>query len=161
MSAVIEVTQNEYDSWTARGSYGGVYAEATCGDRHQAVCALGRAQHTINPQDWVLRTESEQQRTVAQEALAAQLHLLNQRDLLKLELNALRNHIAGKVICDLDLFEDLRDSAATEADQHQQFLSGYRPERQQVLDEIVARCDRLIADATGQRDKQDLTRQVE
>lgn len=161
MSAVIEVTPSNNGGWTARGSYGGMYAEATSADQRQSVCALNRALHPINPQEWVLRTESEQHRATAQEALAGQLHLLNHRDLLQLELDALRKKIAGKVICDLDLFESLRDSAAGEADQHQQFMSGYRPERQQLLDEIVERCDRLIADVTDQRDNQTLTRQEE
>ncbi len=73
---------------------------------------------------------------------------------------AYRDELASKVICDLDLFEDLRDSAATEADQHRQCMAAYRPERQQLLDEIVERCDRLIADVTGQRDKQNLTHQA-
>lgn len=74
---------------------------------------------------------------------------------------AYRDELASKVICDLDLFEDLRDSAAAEADQHRQHMSGYRPERQQLLDQIVDRCDRLIAGVTDQRDNQNLTHQVE
>ncbi|MHA7116334.1 ead/Ea22-like family protein [Pseudomonas promysalinigenes] len=73
---------------------------------------------------------------------------------------AYRDELEGKVICELDLFESLRDSAAGEADQHQQFMSGYRPERQRLLDEIVERCDRLIADVTAQRDNQNLTHQA-
>lgn len=43
MSAVIEVTQNKDSSWTARDSYGGVYAELTCATRYQAVSRLDRA----------------------------------------------------------------------------------------------------------------------
>lgn len=74
---------------------------------------------------------------------------------------AYRDDLASKVICDLDLFEDLRDSAATEADQHRQCMATYRPERQQLLDEIVERCDRLIADVTARRDSQNLTHQAE
>ncbi|UDU80132.1 hypothetical protein [Pseudomonas sp. HN2-3] len=79
---------------------------------------------------------------------------------LKAENQALRKAISGKVLCDLELFESLRDSAAAEADQHQQFLSGYRPYRQQLLDQIVERCDQLIADVTVPRDNQNLTCQV-
>ncbi|WP_286953524.1 MULTISPECIES: hypothetical protein [unclassified Pseudomonas] len=160
MSAVIQVTPNNDGSWTAKGSFGGVYAETTCADQRRAVCALDRALHPINPQEWVLLTESEQHRARAQEALAGQLHLLNHRNLLQLDLDALCKKISGKVICDLDLFEDLRDSAAAEADQHRQHMSGYRPERQQLLDQIVERCDRLIADVTAQRDNQNLTHQA-
>lgn len=47
MSAVIEVRQNQSGSWTARGQYGGVYAEVTCATRHQAVVALDNALHTF------------------------------------------------------------------------------------------------------------------
>ncbi|MBF8727674.1 ead/Ea22-like family protein [Pseudomonas putida] len=72
---------------------------------------------------------------------------------------AYRDELAGKVICDLDLFEDLRDSAAAEADQHRLYLGDYRPERQQLLDQIVERCNQLIADATDRRDNQNLTHQ--
>lgn len=71
-----------------------------------------------------------------------------------------RDELAGKVVCDLELFESLRDSALVEADQHRQSMAGYRPERQQLLDQIVERCDRLIADATDQRENQNLTRQA-
>ncbi|WMN19233.1 hypothetical protein QL104_07445 [Pseudomonas piscis] len=160
MSAVIEVIPSNNGGWTARGSYGGVYAETTCANQRQAVCALDRALHQINPQEWMLLTESEKHRATAQEALAGQLHLLNQRDLLQLELDALRKKIAGKVICDLDLFEDLRDNAAEEASQHRQHMAAYRPDRQQVLDEVVSRCERLIADVTDRHDNQNLTYQV-
>ncbi|MNM50268.1 hypothetical protein D3C81_612960 [compost metagenome] len=66
-------------------------------------------------------------------------------DQLKAENEALRKSITGKVICDLDLFEDLRDSAAAEADQHRQSMGSYRPQRQEVLDHTVRRCDLLIS----------------
>lgn len=72
---------------------------------------------------------------------------------------AYRDELAGKVICDLDLFEDLRDSAAEEAAQHRQYMAGYRPQRQQALDEVVSRCNALIADVTDRRDNQNLTHQ--
>lgn len=68
-------------------------------------------------------------------------------DQLKDENEVLRKSIAGKVVCDLELFEDLRDSAAAEADQHRQSMGSYRPQRQEVLDHTVSRCDLLIAAA--------------
>ncbi|MDM3881336.1 ead/Ea22-like family protein [Pseudomonas alloputida] len=108
-----------------------------------------------------LKAESEKHRCAAQDALAGQMFLRNDRDLLKVELEALRKKSAGKVMVDLDLFESLRDSALVEADQHRQSMAGYRPERQQLLDQIVEQCDRLLADATGRRDNQNLTRQEE
>lgn len=77
------------------------------------------------------------------------------------DIFACRDEMAGKVVVDLDLFESLRDSALVEADQHRQSMAGYRPERQQLLDQIVEQCDRLLADATGRRDNQNLTRQEE
>lgn len=70
-----------------------------------------------------------------------------ERDQLKAENEALRKSIAGKVVCDLELFEDLRDSAAAEADGHRQSMGSYRPQRQEVLDHTVSRCDLLIAAA--------------
>ncbi|WP_338724898.1 hypothetical protein [Pseudomonas juntendi] len=70
-----------------------------------------------------------------------------QIDQLKAENEALRKSIAGKVVCDLELLEDLRDSAAAEADQHRQSMGSYRPKRQEVLDRTVSRCDLLIAAA--------------
>ncbi|MBI6944382.1 ead/Ea22-like family protein [Pseudomonas putida] len=73
---------------------------------------------------------------------------------------AYRDELAGKVLCDLDLFEDLRDSAAEEAAQHRQYMAGYRPQRQQALDEVVSRCNALIADVTDRRDNQNLTHQA-
>lgn len=68
-----------------------------------------------------------------------------QIDQLKAENEVLRKSIAGKVVCDLELFEDLRDSAAAEADQHRQSMGSYRSKRQEVLDRTVSRCDLLIA----------------
>ena len=65
---------------------------------------------------------------------------------LKAEIDALRKSLAGRVVCDLELFEDLRDSAAAEADQHRQSMGTYRPQRQEVLDHTVKRCDLLIAE---------------
>ncbi|MCB2255803.1 hypothetical protein KTQ74_28160 [Pseudomonas chlororaphis] len=82
------------------------------------------------------------------DCLSAQLINANrERDQLKAENEALRKSIAGKVVCDLELFEDLRDSAAAEADQHRQSMGSYRPQRQEVLDHTVSRCDLLIAAA--------------
>lgn len=43
MSAVIEVVQNKDGSWTARGSYSGVYAEARRPTRHAAVVEINKA----------------------------------------------------------------------------------------------------------------------
>lgn len=43
MSAVIEVEQNKDGSWTARGSYAGVYAEARRSTRHAAVVEINKA----------------------------------------------------------------------------------------------------------------------
>lgn len=70
-----------------------------------------------------------------------------ERDQLKAENEALRKAVAGKVVCDVDLFEDLRDSAASEADEHRQHMAAYRPQRQEVLDWTVKRCDLLLAAA--------------
>ncbi|MFI8555807.1 hypothetical protein [Pseudomonas putida] len=94
-----------------------------------------------------------------QSVVIAVLRTVNaQRELRRpADFVAYREEISGKVICDLDLFEDLRDSAANEAEQHRQYMGGYRPERQQLLDQIVERCDRLIADATDWRNNQNLT----
>lgn len=47
MSACIEVNQNPNGSWTAKGSYRGVYAEVTCVNRHAAVTALTKALHAF------------------------------------------------------------------------------------------------------------------
>ncbi|RRV53437.1 hypothetical protein [Pseudomonas sp. p99-361] len=106
---------------------------------------------------------SEVQRARISSAVNAVLRAVNaQRDRRRpADFVAYRDELAGKVICDLDLFEGLRDSAAAEADQHRQHMSGYRPERQKLLDEVVARCDRLIADVTDRCDNQKLTRQEE
>lgn len=64
---------------------------------------------------------------------------------LKAENEALRREREGKVLCDLDLFETLRDSANTEADEHRQCMATYRPLRQEHLDAVVKECDDLIA----------------
>lgn len=48
MSEVVEVVQNKSGSWTARGQYGGVYAEVTCATRFQAVAALDKAFHAFD-----------------------------------------------------------------------------------------------------------------
>ncbi len=74
-----------------------------------------------------------------------QFEARQERDQLKAENEALRKVVAGKVVCDLDLFEDLRDSAASEADEHRQHMAAYRPQRQEVLDWTVKRCDLLLA----------------
>lgn len=73
--------------------------------------------------------------------------VLAEIDQLKAKNEELRKAVAGKVVCDLDLFEDLRDSAASEADEHRQHMATYRPQRQQVLDWTVKRCDLLLAAA--------------
>ncbi|WP_161551338.1 ead/Ea22-like family protein [Pseudomonas asiatica] len=105
---------------------------------------------------------SEVQKARIGSAVHAVLRAVNaQRDRRRpADLIAYRDELAGKVICDLDLFEDLRDSAAEEAEQHRQYMANYRPQRQQTLDEIVKRCDALIAAVTVQRDNQNLTRQA-
>ena len=64
-------------------------------------------------------------------------------------LEALRREREGKVLCDLELFETLRDSANTEADEHRQCMATYRPLRQANLDSVVKKCDDLLA-ALGQ-----------
>jgi len=68
---------------------------------------------------------------------------------LKAEVEALRKEREGKVLCDLELFETLRDSANTEADEHRQCMATYRPLRQASLDSVVKKCDELLA-AMGQ-----------
>lgn len=65
------------------------------------------------------------------------------------ENEALRREREGKVLCDLELFETLRDSANTEADEHRQCMATYRPLRQASLDSVVKKCDDLLA-ALGQ-----------
>lgn len=74
---------------------------------------------------------------------------MDERDQLKAENEALRREREGKVICDLELFETLRDSANTEADEHRQCMATYRPLRQANLDSVVKKCDDLLA-AMGQ-----------
>lgn len=64
---------------------------------------------------------------------------------LKAENEALRREREGKVLCDLELFETLRDSANTEADEHRQCMATYRPLRQASLDSVVHKCDNLLA----------------
>ncbi|BBP60381.1 hypothetical protein [Pseudomonas sp. St316] len=68
---------------------------------------------------------------------------------LKAECEALRRGREGKVLCDMELFETLRDSANTEADEHRQCMATYRPLRQANLDSVVKKCDDLLA-AMGQ-----------
>ena len=68
---------------------------------------------------------------------------------LKAEVEGLRREREGKVLCDLELFETLRDSANTEADEHRQCMATYRPLRQANLDSVVKKCDELLA-AMGQ-----------
>lgn len=68
---------------------------------------------------------------------------------LKAEVDGLRREREGKVLCDLELFETLRDSANTEADEHRQCMTTYRPLRQASLDSVVKKCDDLLA-ALGQ-----------
>lgn len=72
--------------------------------------------------------------------------MLAEIEQIKAENESLRSAVAGKVVCDLDFFEDLRDSAASEADEHRQHMATYRPQRQEVLDWTVKRCDALIAE---------------
>jgi chromosome segregation ATPase len=64
---------------------------------------------------------------------------------LKAEVEALRKEREGKVLCELELFETLRDAANTEADEHRQCLATYRPLRQASLDSVVRKCDDLLA----------------
>ena len=64
---------------------------------------------------------------------------------LRAENEALRREREGKVLCDLELFETLRDSANTEADEHRQCMATYRPLRQANLDSVVKKCDELLA----------------
>jgi len=64
---------------------------------------------------------------------------------LTAENEALRKEREGKVLCDLELFETLRDSANSEADEHRQCMATYRPLRQANLDSVVKKCDELLA----------------
>lgn len=65
---------------------------------------------------------------------------------LKVALEALRQSIVGKVVCPLDLFQDLRDSAGEEAAQYRAGgMAEYRPHRMHALDKTVTDCDELIA----------------
>ena len=64
---------------------------------------------------------------------------------LKAEVEVLRREREGKVLCDLELFETLRDAANTEADEHRQCMATYRPLRQENLDSVVKKCDDLLA----------------
>lgn len=64
---------------------------------------------------------------------------------LRAEVEALHRDREGKVLCDLELFETLRDSANTEADEHRQCMATYRPLRQASLDSVVKKCDDLLA----------------
>ncbi|ANF87162.1 hypothetical protein A7J50_3789 [Pseudomonas antarctica] len=71
---------------------------------------------------------------------------------LKAENERLIRESEGKVLCDLELFETLRDSANTEADEHRQCMATYRPLRQANLDSVVKKCDDLLA-AMGQGER--------
>ncbi|MEE8875963.1 hypothetical protein [Pseudomonas helleri] len=64
---------------------------------------------------------------------------------LKAENERLRREREGKVLCDLELFETLRDAANTEADEHRKCMATYRPLRQENLDSVVKKCDDLLA----------------
>lgn len=75
--------------------------------------------------------------------------LLAERDQLKAESEALCREREGKVLCELELFETLRDSANTEADEHRQCMATYRPLRQANLDSVVKKCDELLAANQG------------
>ena len=120
----------------------------------------------------ILALIAEKERLVKhlQNALGGQMALVCERDLLKAEVaglktgyeayervnaelraevEALRREREGKVLCDLELFETLRDSANTEADEHRQCMATYRPLRQANLDSVVKKCDDLLA-ALGQ-----------
>jgi hypothetical protein len=66
------------------------------------------------------------------------------------ENEALHQLVSGKVVCDLELFQGLRDTAAQEADEHRQCMAAYRPQRQEVLDAVVRQCDELINSAEAQ-----------
>ncbi len=68
-----------------------------------------------------------------------------ERDQLKADNEALRREREGKVLCDLELFETLRDAANTEAGEHRQCMATYRPLRQASLDSVVKKCDDLLA----------------
>jgi hypothetical protein len=62
------------------------------------------------------------------------------------ENEALRQSVTGKVVCPLELFQDLRDSAADEAAQYRAGgMAEYRPHRMYALDKTVTDCDELIA----------------
>lgn len=67
---------------------------------------------------------------------------------LRAENEALREEREGKVLCELELFETLRDSASTEAEEHRQCMATYRPLRQANLDSVVKKCDDLLAPYT-------------
>lgn len=64
------------------------------------------------------------------------------------DAEALKANRNGKILCDRELFENLRDAASNEAEEHRQCMSTYRPLRQQHLDSVVKKCDELLA-ATG------------
>lgn len=66
------------------------------------------------------------------------------------ENEALRREREGKVLCGLELFQNLRDTASQEAEEHRQHMAVYRPRRQEVLDHTVRQCDVLIGAAMGQ-----------
>lgn len=71
-----------------------------------------------------------------------------EREILQLAENeALLREREGKVLCDLELFKTLRDSANTEADEHRQCMATYRPQRQEYLDLVVICCDEIIESA--------------
>lgn len=64
---------------------------------------------------------------------------------LRAEVEALKAERNSKILCDLDLFENLRDAASTEAGDHRQCMAAYRPQRQAYLDSVVQKCDDLLA----------------
>ena len=92
-----------------------------------------------------IRARAEQLRALASQGAVVTADLMAERDQLKAENEALRREREGKVLCDLELFETLRDAANTEADEHRQCMATYRPLRQENLDSVVKKCDDLLA----------------
>ncbi len=89
--------------------------------------------------------EIERLRAELERARAIGTELASLAERRREEIEVLRAERKDKVLCDLELFETLRDSANTEADEHRQCMATYRPLRQADLDSVVKKCDDLLA----------------
>ncbi|KFF43678.1 hypothetical protein JH25_07800 [Pseudomonas sp. BRG-100] len=115
-------------------------------DEEEEMRALQQFHEEVDPVTVLaLLAENDHHAMCARQWEEAAMQWGAERDQLKAENEALRREREGKVLCDLELFETLRDAANTEADEHRQCMATYRPLRQANLDSVVKKCDDLLA----------------